>query len=60
MPTRGRRGSTLLAKANVIRRLGNAAVHRNDRRTFAEQQREAMAAVRELFPVMHWLVRSDH
>ena len=53
-------GSALLAKANVIRRLGNAAVHRDDGREASEQQRDALAAVRELFHVMYWLARTYH
>ena len=47
-------GDTIFTKANVIRSLGNKAVHENQRMVPADGQ----AATRELFHVCYWLART--
>ena len=47
-------GDTIFTKANVIRSLGNKAVHENQRMVPADGQ----AAARELFHICYWLART--
>ena len=47
-------GDTIFTKANVIRSLGNKAVHENQRMLPADSQ----AATRELFHICYWLART--
>jgi len=47
-------GDTIFTKANVIRSLGNKAVHENQRMVPADGQ----AATRELFHFCYWMART--
>ncbi|MEI8325176.1 MAG: DEAD/DEAH box helicase family protein, partial [Betaproteobacteria bacterium] len=47
-------GDTIFTKANIIRSLGNKAVHENQRMVPADGQ----AATRELFHICYWLART--
>lgn len=47
-------GDTIFTKANVIRSLGNKAVHENQRMVPADGQ----AAARELFHICYWMART--
>lgn len=53
-------GQALFLKARAIKNLGNGAVHPRRKQSVAQQQQDAMAAVRELFHVMFWLARTYH